>query len=335
MVLPKIAIASINVGRAAGGHSIETKIKAAANAGFDGLELAFECLDLHSQALSPNATPYDALRAGAKDVRGLADQYGIEVMALQPFMRYDAVKEWQERFEDGKLWIELCGVLGAKILQIPTCTYPVLPSQIDPTPSHLAENIARLADAAAPHGIQLAYEAPAWGMAMDTWQEVDNVIKLANRPNVGHCLDTFHIAAVVAGDVTSPSTSYLKPDAAPLLKASLDELTTTIKPNEIVYFQLSDANAVDLSQKAYPVKDLDQPDLMTWSRNCRIYPCEEGAVLLSVDVCKAVFATGYKGWVSMEVFHADLYSKDPSVPDEWAKRGMDSWKKVVELCGLK
>lgn len=39
MVVPKIAICSIGLGRASAGHSLDTKLRAARAAGFDGLEV--------------------------------------------------------------------------------------------------------------------------------------------------------------------------------------------------------------------------------------------------------------------------------------------------------
>lgn len=116
------------------------------------------------------------------------------------------------------------------------------------------------------------YEATAWGMTATTWQKIQNVIFLADRPNVKHCLDTYHIAAIVSGHVNSPQTGFLKKNSTQLIKNDMGELKKCIKKGDIGYFQLSDAQGVDLEQKGYPLVDLNQPDNMTWSRNCRNYP---------------------------------------------------------------
>lgn len=76
---------------------------------------------------------------------------------------------------------------------------------------------------------------------------------------------------------------------------------------------------------------------MTWSRNCRIFPCEPeeyGGVLPALDVCRAVFDIGFTGWVSMEVFHTQHYDPNPAISDIWAERGMASWKEVIKRCEL-
>lgn len=71
---------------------------------------------------------------------------------------------------------------------------------------------------------------------------------------------------------------------------------------------------------------------MTWSRNCRPFPYE--GLLPLIDTVKAVLDTGYNGWISMEVFHTQLSGKDPRIPYEWAERGMKSWKRIAQECGV-
>lgn len=40
---------------------------------------------------------------------------------------------------------------------------------------------------------------------------------------------------------------------------------------------------------------------------------EDGVLQVPVlEICKAVFAIGYRGWVSLETFHAELYDQSPS-----------------------
>lgn len=158
------------------------------------------------------------------------------------------------------------------------------------------------------YDLRVAYEAPSWGIHNNTWQQVQRILELVDLPNVGHCLDTFHIASREAGDPFNSNTP-IRPNGLQSLQASLDELKRNVNPTDIVYFQLSDAMVADPEQTGYPRQDLAQPPFMTQSRNCRIYPCEEkhGGCLPVVDVAKAVFDLGYRGWVSMEVFHTDMW----------------------------
>lgn len=163
----------------------------------------------------------------------------------------------------------------------------------------------------------IAYEAPSWGMHISTWQQVHEIITIVNLPNVRHCLDTFHISSKEAADPFN-HTSPVRPDGVERLQKSLEELKRTVDPSAIGYVQLSDATAADIEQKGYPLADKKQPPLMTLSRNCRIFPCEPqyGGVLPALDVARTILNDiGYRGWVSMEVFHTDLWDKRPTYVD--------------------
>lgn len=171
----------------------------------------------------------------------------------------------------------------------------------------------RLGLLAQKYGLRVAYEAPSWGIHHNTWKQVQGILDLVNLPNMGHCLDTFHIASREASDPFN-ATSPVRADGRKNLQNSLDELKETVHPSKIVYLQLSDATAADPEQKGYPRPDPAQPPFMTQSRNCRIYPCEEqyGGSLPVVEVARAVFDVGYTGWVSMEVFHTDMWDRRSS-----------------------
>lgn len=190
-------------------------------------------------------------------------------------------------------------------------TYP-LQKNITSDHAKIAKNLRRLGDLAQKYNLIVSYEAVAWGKFTNTWQQMRDIVHLTNHPNVRYCLDTFHIAARVAGDPFN-STSPIRPQGMQELRESLDEMRRTMRPEEIGYFQLSDATVADPEQKGYPRRDLKQPSYMTQSRNCRIFPCEPqyGGVLPAVDVAQAVFDVGYRGWVSMEVFHTDFWKQDP------------------------
>lgn len=178
----------------------------------------------------------------------------------------------------------------------------------------IADNLRQLGQLAEKHGLIIAYEGVAWGIHVNTWEQVHEILSLTNHPNVRHCLDTFHIAAKVAGDPCNASAP-IRPEGLRNLEISLEEMKRTIKPSDIGYLQLSDATVADPQQKDYPVCDLNQPPFMTQSRNCRMFPCEPaqyGGTLPALDVAKAIFDIGYRGWVSMEVFHKDLWAPDPA-----------------------
>ncbi|KAJ5987933.1 hypothetical protein N7481_003143 [Penicillium waksmanii] len=320
MSIIKVAVATNSLGKSAAGHTIHRKLQAAKTHGFDGLEVAFECLEAQAATYPSLQSRKDRLLAAAEDIYKAAKSLGLELIALNPFGAYDGLKDPHDvniRLQEAELWCQLCQVMHIDILQSSRriCAHWVLLTQR--------------------YDLRVAYEAPSWGIHSNTWQQVQKIIDLVDLPNVGHCLDTFHIASKEAGDPFS-SISPIRADGYRNLQSSLDELKRIVKPENIVYFQLSDATAANPDQEGYPRRDMNQPPFMTQSRNCRIYPCEEsrGGCLPVVDVAKAVFDLGYCGWVSMEVFHTDMWEKRNSVPDDWARRGMESWKKLARRCGL-
>lgn len=48
----KVAIATNSLGKSAAGHTIHRKLEVANSYGFDGVEVAFECVDAHASAFS-------------------------------------------------------------------------------------------------------------------------------------------------------------------------------------------------------------------------------------------------------------------------------------------
>ncbi|KAL4863432.1 hypothetical protein BDV12DRAFT_206483 [Aspergillus spectabilis] len=309
----KVAVATNSLGKSVAGHTVKRKLHAAKVHGFDGVEIAFECLDAHAATFISLETREDRLRAAACDVYETASSLTIELIALNPFGAYDGLKDSRDvelRLKEAELWCQLCHIMRINVFQICTALYGVDESQITADPEIIAANMRKLGHLAQSYGLRVAYEAPSWGIHNSTWQQVHRILELVDLPNVGHCLDTFHIASKEAGDPFSV-TSPVRANGRQRLQASLDELKRTVDPASIVYFQLSDATVADAAQSGYPRRDLGQPPFMTQSRNCRIYPCEEqyGGTLPVIDVAKAVFDLGYRGWVSLEAFHTDMWEQ--------------------------
>lgn len=119
----RIAVCSNGLGKSRAGHEIRTKLQAARRHGFEGVEIAFECLDSHSQspAFASHDTGPARLRAAARDVREAATELSLEIIALNPFGAYDGLADEgdvKERLEEAELWLQLCDILQAPILQV-------------------------------------------------------------------------------------------------------------------------------------------------------------------------------------------------------------------------
>ncbi|EXJ69753.1 uncharacterized protein A1O5_06824 [Cladophialophora psammophila CBS 110553] len=313
----RVAIATNALGKSVAGHDIYSKLVAAHAHGFDGVELAFECLEVHASTsqFAEKDSREGKLRLAAKDIERKASALSLEIIALNPFGAYDGLRDQgdiESRLREADLWLQLCEILGAPILQMCSCIYP-LQKPLTSNAHDIAKNIRRLGLLAKKYNKIVAYEATAWGIHIDTWQQTRDIVALVGLSNVRLCLDTFHIAAREAGDPFNQAAP-VRVDGRRRLEESLAEMRHTVTPSDIGYFQLSDATVADPNQTGYPRRDLDQPPFMTQSRNCRIFPCEpqHGGTLPVVEVARAVFDLGYRGWVSMEVFHTDLWTQDRS-----------------------
>ena len=130
----RIAIATNALGKAVSGHTIETKLEAVKRHGFDGIELAFEDLESHTalDKYGGLSGREDRLRAAAADIKSRASALSLEIIALNPFGFYDGLIEpadIEERLQEAELWLQLCQIVEAPILQVSLC----LPNEVHPS----------------------------------------------------------------------------------------------------------------------------------------------------------------------------------------------------------
>lgn len=159
--------------------SLEDKLRAAAKAGYDGVEI-FE----------NDLTQYDGTPAA---VRALAVELGLEILALQPFRDFEAMPEpfRSQNFYRARRKFELMHELGTKRLLI--CSN-VSPHVIDDR-DRAAADLAELAEMARLEGFSVGYEALAWGRHVADYDVAWDIVKRADHPNLGIILDTFHMFA--------------------------------------------------------------------------------------------------------------------------------------------
>ena len=157
--------------------SLEDKLYACADAGFDGVEI-FEP-DLVVNDRSP------------EEIRALADRLGLSLDLYQPFRDFEGVtpdllednlRRARERFET----MRRLGI-GTVLVCSNVATATVGSDQV------AAEQLRRLGDLAASYGVRVAYEALAWGRFVDDYRRSWRIAQLADHEAVGVCLDSFHI----------------------------------------------------------------------------------------------------------------------------------------------
>ena len=232
------------------GGALEGKFAAAAKAGFRVVELFENDLTFFS--------------GKPRDARQLAADLGLEIVALQPFRDFEAMPDPMRRrnFERAERKLELMHDLGARLLCL--CSN-VSPEAID-DPEQAAADLAELADLARQHGMRIGYEALAWGRHVKDWTAAWDIVRAADRDNLGIVLDSFHICA--RGNPIEPIAS--------------------LPAERIALVQVADAPALAM-------------DPLSLSRHYRCYPGQGDYPIL--DYLDAVTRSGYRGPLSLEIFN--------------------------------
>ena len=248
--------------------SLEEKLSAAAHAGFDAIEL-FEP-DLIGSRLSP------------AEIGARAADHGLTIDLYQPLRDFEAVSpgQLQRNLRRAQAKLELMGDLGAAMLLV--CSN-VSPDTVDDD-DLAARQLGALADLAREHGITVAYEALAWGRHVNEYDHAWRIVRAADHPALGICLDSFHILS---------------------RGTSLDPIAS-IPPDKLLFLQLADAPHLVM-------------DVLQWSRHYRSFPGQGGFDL--PDFVGRVLDAGYTGPLSLEVFN-DVFRQ--ANPDRMAIDAMRS-----------
>jgi 4-hydroxyphenylpyruvate dioxygenase len=157
--------------------TLEEKIDAVADAGFDGLEI-FEN-DLVTSPLSP------------AEIRRRCEDRLLYVDMYQPFRDFEAVSPEQLRrnLRRAEAKLELARELGARTMLL--CAN-VATATVDDD-DVMVEQLRQLGDLAASYGVRVAYEALAWSTFVPTYEHAWKIVEAVDHPFIGMCLDSFHI----------------------------------------------------------------------------------------------------------------------------------------------
>ena len=165
-----------------------------------------------------------------------------------------------------------------------------------------------------------------------TWEDVWEIVKLVDRPNVGLCLDTFQTAGGEWGDPTTSSGRIEDVSEAELeerYQASLKKLSATIPKEKIYLLQISDAYK-PVQPLSGEVEDGLRPR-GRWSHDFRPLPFD-GGYLPIVSMTKAVLATGFEGWISVEVFDGGKDGKGRPADDldAFASKALENTERLLQ-----
>ena len=186
--------------------TLTDKLHAAADAGFDGVEI-FEP-DLVASSASP------------EEVVALAARLGLTLDLYQPFRDAEGVTEAE--FEDvlrrARAKFALMQRLGTDTMLV--CSNVATATIDDDEVS--ASQLRRLGEEASAHGVRIAYEALAWGRFVDDYRRAWRIVELADHDAVGTCIDSFHILSrghdpAAIEDIPGSKIFFLQLADAPLL----------------------------------------------------------------------------------------------------------------------
>jgi len=137
-----------------------------------------------------------------------------------------------------------------------------------------AADFRELGERAAQRGLRIGYEALAWGKHINDHRDAWEVVRRADHANVGLILDSFHTLArkIDVGSIRA------------------------IPKDKIFIVQLADAPLIEM-------------DLLYWSRHFRNMPGEGDLPVR--DFTRAVAATGYDGYLSLEIFNDQFRGGSP------------------------
>ena len=160
--------------------TLEDKLRAIAAAGFDGVEI-FEN-DLVNSGASP------------RQIRELASQLGLSVDLFQPFRDLEGVPDevFRRNLDRAERKFDVMGELGAPMLLV--CSN--VGTQALPDSERAVAQLHALAERARQRDLRIAYEALAWGRHVRTYGQAWDLVRRADHPALGLCIDSFHTLAL-------------------------------------------------------------------------------------------------------------------------------------------
>jgi 4-hydroxyphenylpyruvate dioxygenase len=199
-----------------------------------------------------------------RDVGRMARDAGLAITLFQPFRDFEGLPEPQR----GRAFDR--AERKFDLMQELGTGLMLVCSSVSPISlggiDRAAADFHELGERAARRGLRVGYEALAWGRHISDHRDAWEIVRRADHPSIGLVLDSFHTLARKT-DVNS---------------------IRAIPKDKIFIVQLADAPAIDM-------------DLLYWSRHFRNMPGEGD--LPVVEFMRAVAATGYDDYLSLEIFN--------------------------------
>jgi sugar phosphate isomerase/epimerase len=205
------------------------------------------------------------------------------------------------KVEVAKSMLELCAAVGARVLVVASSTSGHASGDRDA----IARDLRKLALLAVPLGVRIAYEALSWGRAVSEFPAAWDIVARADVPNLGLCLDAFHIFAT---------------------ETPLDEIEM-LDPQKIFLVQLADFMWTGMRSVE---------ERISTAQHFRVFPGEGVHSERLADLVLRLDALGYRGDYSFDVYNDDYRQMPPAVVVRHALRaaqwlGEDVLRRSVPL----
>jgi len=199
-----------------------------------------------------------------RQVRGMIEDLGLTAVTLQPFRDFEGMPEPQRARNFARAERKF------DLMQELGSDLLMVCSNVSPESlggiDRAAADLRALGERAAKRGLRIGFEALAWGRHINDYRDAWETVRRADHPAVGLVVDTFHILA---------------------RKTDLNALRA-IPRDRIFLAQIADAPMLNM-------------DYLSWSRHFRNFPGQGDFPML--DFMAALHATGYDGWISLEIFN--------------------------------
>ncbi|KAJ6787348.1 hypothetical protein PWT90_06348 [Aphanocladium album] len=300
-------------------------MKSFKHANFDAIEISMPDIVQFAQAqvdADVEEGDIEALLEASKYIKSASETIGLKIMMLQPFARFEGWDSTRREaaFARAADWLKIMEVLGTDMLQVGSSDADDISHNRD----LIVKDLAQLAQLCSEKGCKVAYENWCWSTHAPKWSDVWDIVEKANQPNLGLCLDTFQAAGAEYADPCSP-TGYIESLDRDTLdrnwRRSLSELSKAIPAEKIYVLQISDA------YKMSPPLGKDEGRAQ-WSHENRPLPCD-GGYLPVQDVLNAVLGTGFRGYLSVEVFYPKEEKRVSN--EEYVVAAMVALEKLVAM----
>lgn len=213
-----------------------------------------------------------AFDGSPRDVGRMVRDAGLEITLFQPFRDFEGMPEPQRARVFDRAERKF------DLMQELGTDLMLICSNVSPLSlggiDRAAADFHELGERAAKRGLRVGYEALAWGRHIHDHRDAWEIVRRADHPNVGLILDSFHTLA---------------------RKIAVESIRA-IPRDKIFIVQLADAPMIDM-------------DYLYWSRHFRCMPGQGD--LPVADFMAAVAATGYDGYLSLEIFNDQFRGGSP------------------------